>query len=85
MNSEFLEKLKNIMLRENSKYCYNLELIQYCRFSKCRICEKNNGSAEYVITNNEGIKFKFPEGLLHYYETHNVQPSEKFYEFIMKL
>lgn len=43
---------------------------------------KMNGSREYRLK-KDGVTFKFPEGLIHYYEDHMVQPSDEFYDFIM--
>jgi hypothetical protein len=58
----------------------------YFGSSNCRICDKHNGSTEYEIrdVNSEKI-IVFPEGLLHYYEYHNVVPSNEFYDIIIKL
>ena len=74
VNKDFLDKLKRI----NEK-AYQ---IHYLGFSHCRICKCLNGTAEYVLS-NENIQFNYPEGLLHYYEKHNVKPSDEFFHFIM--
>lgn len=50
--------------------------------SKCRLCDKNNGSKEFTLK-YEGIDFIFPEGLRHYYEDHNVHPSKEFRNAVM--
>jgi len=72
----FLSKLNNV----TKKYAQN---IQYRGMSKCRICGCFNGSIEHILTNGSSIEFKYPEGLSHYYSTHNVQPSKEFYNYIM--
>jgi hypothetical protein len=57
----------------------------YKGYSVCRLCEKkNNGSSEYTITRDD-VKYIFPRGILHYYESHQVQPSKEFYELIMDI
>ena len=56
-------------------------ITHYCGFSSCRLCKSHNGNKEYSITKN-GILFRYPEGLIHYYTEHNVQPSKEFYDFI---
>jgi hypothetical protein len=73
----FLEKLQKI-----TKTCPHEE---FFGFSSCRICSCHNGSVEYTVINDKGISFRFPDGLLHYYTKHNVQPSKEFYECIMSL
>lgn len=78
VDPKFMEKLNNMI---DNDEC---ESTHYCGFSTCRICDKGNGSSEYKLSNGD-ISFKFPEGLIHYYKDHNVQPSEQFYHFIMKL
>ena len=74
INNEFLNKLKNYVDGINGTY--------YLGYSKCRICGKNVGNLEYIIGNDD-MKIYFPEGIIHYYETHNVEPSKEFYEMIM--
>ena len=51
-------------------------------WSDCRLCDQPNGCAEYSVTKN-GITFRYPEGLIHYYEAHNVTPSSEFMSFVM--
>lgn len=101
VNDGFLQKLKNIMDKCKCNQCdglgfdesgsdcehcqeSNYKYTKYLGFSSCRICNEHNGIAEYTIIDN-GIEFTFPSGILHYYEDHNVQPSTKFYDFVMKL
>ena len=54
----------------------------YMGVSKCRVCDCCNGNGEYFATHN-GVTFRFPNGLEHYYRDHNVHPSPEFREFIM--
>lgn len=48
--------------------------------STCRCCKAANGSGEYSHKN-----WKWPEGLLHYIEVHNVKPSEQFIKEILNM
>lgn len=76
VEQQFLKKLKEIMKRNERK-------ILICKgFDYCRLCNKMNGASEYSFK-KDGITFTFPIDLLHYYEDHNVQPSDEFYDFIM--
>lgn len=70
----FLNKLKNCMSI--------LKKIDYCGPSMCRICKQCNGNIEYELIEND-VKYLFPEGVMHYYQDHNVQPSDEFYALIM--
>lgn len=74
----FINKLKNA-----GKYIKVDEKI-YRGFSKCRICGKLNGAGECSITKN-GIKYIYPNGIIHYYEDHGVKPSDEFYQLIINL
>lgn len=72
---EFLEKLSFI---ENSvDWGPNKE--GYFGYSGCRICDCDNGSAEYRISD-----WTWPEGFRHYVEVHNVKPSDEFIRFVMQ-
>ena len=42
------------------------------------------GNAEYYVTHN-GIKFRFPSGIIHYYGAYDVRPSVEFYRMVMEL
>ena len=76
VDENFLKKLSSITKEwANEK--------RYFGFSSCRICKKNNGSLEYLLE-KDGQTFRYPEGLLHYYVEHCVQPSSEFYDFVMK-
>jgi hypothetical protein len=74
VNQDFLDRLEE--LKNES------EVTSSFGFSTCRLCGKNNGGDEYRVTKND-ITFLIPEGLVHYYEDHLVQPSEEFYNFVM--
>jgi hypothetical protein len=54
----------------------------YMGYSYCRICNMKNGSGEYNV-DYKGCKVYYTEGLLHYYQEHNVLPSEEFYRIVM--
>ena len=65
-----------------SKYS-NAYITSYCGYSNCRCCDKTNGDQEYyLISDDDMIIYVFPEGLKHYYISHNVQPSKEFIDFI---
>jgi hypothetical protein len=51
--------------------------IAYRGYSSCRLCNKRNGYLEY-----EYGGWRWPEGLSHYVEEHNVKPSDDFIAFI---
>lgn len=53
-------------------------VIQYKGMSKCRICDKFNGSQEYRIAN-----FCIPEGYIHYLQVHNVGMDERLREYLL--
>ena len=72
----FLNKLHDIIFNDL------LPMTQFAGFSTCRLCDKKNGSDEYVIEKN-GIYITFPEGIFHYYDVHNVKPSTEFYNMII--
>lgn len=69
-------------------FLQNLEHIkQYCKVdyyhgaSDCRLCELSIGCSEYSFK-SEGKIYRFPEGLVHYYTIHNVQPSDEFVDAV---
>ena len=70
---DFLKKLDKVFEKSKKTEMFGC--------SYCRICDKINGGTEYCIENNN-VTFTVPCGIKHYYEDHNVQPSEKFYNFI---
>jgi len=47
-------------------------------WSTCRICGKENGSADFT----DG-RWKWPEGLAHYIADHNVRPPEPFVRYVL--
>lgn len=73
---KFLEKLQQILPICNS--------VGYCGYSLCRLCNKGNGDSEYDLSYHDQ-HFRFPEGLIHYYTEHNVQPSAEFVKFVMNV
>jgi len=79
VSNEFINKLEQIMNCNNSS---NIIKEEYFGFSYCRLCNCNNGGNEFIIKSNN-ITFRMPEGMIHYYINHNVQPSKEFYDFIM--
>jgi len=75
VNKMFLNKLSELTAIDAMGLHYN-------GHSKCRICECKNGNIEFILE-KDGIKFRYPQGLIHYYEIHNVQPSKEFFDFII--
>lgn len=67
-----VKKLKSIQSRQRMNH--------FKGFSVCRCCKQCNGSGEYSHKN-----WKWPEGLLHYIEAHNVKPSEQFIKDILNM
>jgi hypothetical protein len=58
--------------------------VQYLGLSNCRLCGKTNGSSEYIIEEGK-TKWIIPQGLMHYYQDHRVQPSQEFHDMIMNI
>lgn len=79
IDNQFIDKFIKIMNK-----CYDDDdYTQFLGLSKCRLCNKMNGSGEYIINNEKnGIKFYVPEGYIHYLKDHNVHPSPEFIQFI---
>lgn len=50
----------------------------YRGFSRCRCCDKPNGSADFSLNG-----WTWPEGYAHYIKEHNVRPSLAFQMFIL--
>lgn len=69
----FLQNLEHI-----KKYC---KIDYYFGASFCRLCEVSVGGGEYSFK-TEGKLYRFPEGIVHYYIVHNVQPSDEFMEAV---
>jgi hypothetical protein len=75
VDKKFINKLTNLFFISNrGKFCRTT--------SVCKICKKNHKYIEYIIEGNY-TNYKVQENVVHYYEEHNVQPSENFYNFIM--
>lgn len=56
----------------------NAVLDRYRGWSQCRICNCNNGSTEYASAN-----YRWPSGLRHYVEEHNVRIDESFVKWVV--
>jgi len=92
VNEEFLQNLERVIIisaqrREvvlEKKRNIVVQFVDYMGYSNCRLCQKENGSGEYIIV-HDGVKYRFPEGIVHYYKEHRVQPSHEFQELIMNL
>lgn len=69
----FLQNLEHI-----KKYC---KVDYYFGASFCRLCETAVGGSEYSFK-SDGKTYRFPEGIVHYYSQHNVQPSDEFMEAV---
>lgn len=80
VNKEFIEKLKTL---EKSIQNNKLGKIKNQKGSSyCRICGVTNNSKESSFEYKEN-KYKFPGGIFHYYEDHNVQPSKEFKKAVL--
>ncbi|QXV73691.1 hypothetical protein [Rhizobium phage RHph_N46] len=51
----------------------------YKGWSTCRLCGEKNGSKEYSLNG-----FRWPEGLTHYIDAHNVLVTGEFMSFLLK-
>ncbi|QIG74641.1 hypothetical protein EVC12_006 [Rhizobium phage RHph_I42] len=51
----------------------------YKGWSTCRLCGEKNGSKEYSLNG-----FRWPEGLTHYVDAHNVLVTGEFMNFLLK-
>ena len=70
---DFITKFKQVSAHCASK-------TRFFGGSLCRLCHQSAGADECVLQH-----FRYPEGLLHYYEVHQVHPSPEFYTFIMNM
>lgn len=52
---------------------------QFKSFSTCRVCDCDNGRADYIYR-----EWEWPSGYRHYVADHNVEPTDEFRTFIMK-
>ncbi len=84
MNENLITKLRMIMYRLDNTSYENAHCEQYMGFSRCRICNINNGSKEYYIIDKNNM-YIFPEGFLHYIEAHNILPSEDFIDLLKNI
>jgi hypothetical protein len=82
VDKDFLDKLKKAIDLLQKDMIGELAVVG--ELSYCRLCLKENGSYEFVME-KDGRRFIFLEGIVHYYEEHNVQPSTEFKELIMSL
>lgn len=73
VDAVFLQNLEHI-----KKYC---KVDYYFGSSFCRLCEAGVGGSEYSFK-SDGKTYRFPEGIIHYYTAHNVQPSDEFMEAV---
>lgn len=74
--NEWVQKLTSVIY---SRFTTSMGFMGY---SHCRLCDKwCNGSHTYLIVYKH-IECAFPQGLLHYYRDHNVQPDPWFVNFI---
>lgn len=81
ISEEFINKLKQLF---NAEFTHsNIKCSSFMGFSECRLCGFNNGNSEYKLKNQDNITFTVPEGIIHYYIEHKVQPSKEFYDFVM--
>lgn len=78
--NDFFERIEWLMKNKRMNEMFNHQFIQFRGFSRCRICEKNNGSAEFCY---EG--FRFPSGYFHYIIDHRIQVPVEFQRMIMDL
>nr|QBK88264.1 MAG: hypothetical protein LCMAC202_06260 [Marseillevirus LCMAC202] len=60
------------------------ECEEHRRQSICRLCNKDNGSREYVLDMSSKI-IRWPEGYSHYLAEHNIHPATEFYHLINRL
>ena len=78
--------IKGMTLEKISEYYKpNLFMNGEMGYAHCRICgKKDNGSSNFEVRYNCQV-WEFPEGYLHYIESHGVEPSQKFQDFISSL
>jgi thiol-disulfide isomerase/thioredoxin len=82
LHSDF--PIENSAEEDNTRYINLIKEIQkksFCNYyfgvSRCRLCGKSNGSAEYTFSN-----FIWPEGYIHYLKDHNVKIDDEFKTFL---
>ncbi len=92
-DNAFLQKLDQVIKlldrldiqeRQQYKLLDSNYKVTYLGYSNCRLCQQICGSCEYLLKFN-GILYRFPEGIVHYYQKHNVKPSNEFRNVIMNM
>jgi hypothetical protein len=73
---EFAAKLQAIELAIRKRR--HGTLTAYRGFSMCRLCAVPNGSEEYAWGG-----YRWPSGLMHYIEAHNVRPPAAFVDAVL--
>lgn len=73
---EFIDKLYKV---QRDRY---IDVNSYRGFSICRVCDRGNGSEEFVLEDKNTI-YIWPSGYLHYIKNHKIKPTNKFIEFVM--
>lgn len=77
-------KNKNWTEDVKRNFLYRLSLLvplntyYYKGWSDCRICERKNGSSEFLFG-----KYIVPSGYRHYIEKHNIEPPLYFYLYVI--
>lgn len=84
INEDLITKLKIIIHKLNLQSYENAHCIEYLGFSKCRICNIDNGCKEYKLIYNNDM-YILPEGFIHYIESHNVHPTEKIINLLKNI
>lgn len=69
---EFIDKLRKLEVDEGTNK------LHFKGFSRCRICNKINGTSTFVAQG-----WEWPSGYRHYIEEHNVRPSLAFQEMVL--
>lgn len=76
IDPEFIKRVKYIIRMADLKS--NLYLLT------CNLCNYTCGETSgYISCRN--MTFKVRNDIIHYYEKHNVLPSEEFYKFVMRI
>lgn len=76
VNKTFIKRVKTLI--------HNRPLL--LGITTCILCGETIGCGDtQCVVRGGGSTFNFPDGVAHYYEAHNVLPSEEFYTFIMRI
>lgn len=83
----FLARLESVLAIGHLPFAeqdaiHNAKIDHFKGSSCCRLCGRKNGSQTFNCKRN-GATWSFPQGIIHYYKDHHVQPSEPFRMFIM--